>query len=64
MATHSSTHAWKIQWTEHSGGLQSMGGKRVRHNLATTQQQQLLFLTHYAWPFYYHHQLAWAILVQ
>ena len=32
MATHSSTHAWKIPWTEKPGGLQSMGSQRVRHN--------------------------------
>ena len=25
MASHSSTFAWKIPWTEESGGLQSMG---------------------------------------
>ena len=25
MATHSSIIAWKIPWTEESGGLQSMG---------------------------------------
>ena len=25
MATHSSILAWKIQWTEEPGGLQSMG---------------------------------------
>ena len=25
MATHSSTLAWKISWTEEPGGLQSMG---------------------------------------
>ena len=25
MASHSSTLAWKIQWTEEPGGLQSMG---------------------------------------
>ena len=25
MATHSSTHAWKIQWMEKPGGPQSMG---------------------------------------
>ena len=29
MATHSSTLAWKIPWTEKPGGLQSMGSKRV-----------------------------------
>ena len=32
MATHSSTLAWKIPWTEGPGGLQSMGLQRVRHN--------------------------------
>ena len=32
MATHSSTLAWKIPWTEEAGGLQSMGSQRVRHN--------------------------------
>ena len=32
MATHSSTLAWKIPWKEESGGLQSMGLQRVRHD--------------------------------
>ena len=32
MATHSSILAWRIPWTEESGGLQSMGLQRVRHN--------------------------------
>ena len=36
MATHSSTLAWKIQWTEEPGGLQSMGSLRVGHNWATS----------------------------
>ena len=31
MATHSSTLAWKISWTEEPGRLQSMGSQRVRH---------------------------------
>ena len=35
MATHSSILAWKILWTEKSGGLQSMGSQRVGHNLVT-----------------------------
>ena len=35
MATHSSTLAWRIPWTEESGGLQSMGSQGVRHNWAT-----------------------------
>ena len=32
MATHSSSHAWKIPWMEKPGGLQSMGLQRVGHN--------------------------------
>ena len=42
MATHSSTLAWKFPWTEETGGLQSMGYKRVRRNLATKQQRTYL----------------------
>ena len=29
MATYSSILAWKIPWTEETGGLQSMGSQRV-----------------------------------
>ena len=37
MATHSSTLAWKIPWTEKHGRLlQSMGSQRVRHNWGTS----------------------------
>ena len=32
MATHSSTLAWKIPWTEEPGRLQSMESRRVGHN--------------------------------
>ena len=32
MATHSSTHAWKIPWTEEPGGLQPVGSQRVGHD--------------------------------
>ena len=39
MATHSSILAWEISWREEPGGLQSMVSNRVRHNLATKQQQ-------------------------
>ena len=35
MATHSSILAWRIPWTEETGGLQSMGLQRVRHNRVT-----------------------------
>ena len=36
MATHSSTLAWKIPWTEEPGMLQSMGSQRVGHDWATS----------------------------
>jgi len=32
MATHSSTLAWRIQWTEEPGELQSLVLQRVRRN--------------------------------
>ena len=32
MATHSSILAWRIEWIEGPGGLQSMGLKRVGHD--------------------------------
>ena len=32
MATHSSTLAWKIPWTEEPGRLPSMGSQRVGHD--------------------------------
>ena len=36
MATHSSTLAWKIPWTEEPGRLQSVGSLRVGHDWATS----------------------------
>ena len=45
IATHSSILAWEISWTEEPGVLQSVGSQRVRHNLATKQQQQRSFRT-------------------
>ena len=36
MATHSSILAWKVQWTEEPGRLQSKGSQRVRHNWVHT----------------------------
>ena len=36
IATHSSTLAWKIPWTEESGRLHFMGLQRVGHNWATS----------------------------
>ena len=41
MATHSSTLAWKIPWTEECSRLQSMGLQRVLQDLVTEQQQAL-----------------------
>ena len=32
MAPHSSTLAWRVQWTEEPGGLQSMRSLRVGHD--------------------------------
>ena len=45
MATHSSILGWEIPWTEEPGGLQSMGLQRVRHDLATKQQEQIMTLS-------------------
>ena len=39
MATHSSTLAWEIPWTEEPGGLQSMG----REELDTTERLHFHF---------------------
>ena len=41
MVIYSSTLAWKIPWMEESGGLQSMGSQRVRHDRATSQASKL-----------------------
>ena len=38
--THSSILGWAIPRTEESVGLDSMGLQKLRHNLATKQQQQ------------------------
>ena len=32
ITTHSSILAWRITWTEESGGLQSMGLQRIGHD--------------------------------
>ena len=39
MATHSSTLAWRIPWTEEPGGLHSMGLQRAGHDWATNTQE-------------------------
>ena len=35
MATHSSILAWRMPWTEESGGLQSVGSQRVNRTEVT-----------------------------
>ena len=35
MATHSSVLAWRIPWTEESGGLKSTGSQRAAYNFPT-----------------------------
>ena len=44
MATHSSTVAWQIPWTEEPGRLQSMGSHRVESD--TTEQLHFHFHFH------------------
>ena len=44
VATHSSTLAWEILWTEGPGGLQSMGSQRVEHSWATKHTHMVLVL--------------------
>ena len=46
MATHSSTLAWKIPWTEEPGGPQSTGSQGVGHNCPTEQIQYRYMCTH------------------
>ena len=41
----SSILAWKIPWTEDSGGLPSMGLQRVGHNLVTEHKHALKVLS-------------------
>ena len=36
MATQSSILAWRIPWTEETGGLWSMGSQSVRHDRVTS----------------------------
>jgi len=47
MATHCSILAWEISWTEDPGRSSPWGCKRVRHNLATKQQQVTELLLQY-----------------
>ena len=54
MATHSSTLAWRIPWTEKSGRLQSLGSQRVRYNWATSLNAlEIFFLFFWQGRFYF-----------
>ena len=44
MAMHSSTRAWKIPWTDESGGLQSMGLQRVGHDWSNWAHLMIIYL--------------------
>ena len=44
MATHSSTLAWRIPWTEEPGGLQSMGLPIVGHDWVTKHTHKQIVL--------------------
>ena len=43
IAPHSSVLAWEIPWAEEPGGLLSMRSKRVKHDLATKEQEKNIF---------------------
>ena len=49
MAPHSSILAWRIPWTEETGGLQSIGLQRVGHN-SVTKQRDAFVLTNSLTP--------------
>ena len=42
MATHSSSLAWRIPWTEEPGGLQSMGSQKSWTRLEGLSRQELI----------------------
>ena len=43
MATHSSILAWKIQWSEEPGGLQSTGSQRVGHTEPLSRHTRVIY---------------------
>ena len=55
MATHSRILVWTIPWTEERGRLQSMGSKRVRHDLVSEKPQQIKYLQPVIYVFLYRH---------
>ena len=58
MATHFSTLAWKIPWTDEPGRLQSMGLQRVRHDWVTSLSlTNTLFLDKKLFSVFHHYRL-------
>ena len=57
MATYSGILAWRIPWTEDSGGLQSMGSQRVGHNRVTNTHTHTHThtntLTYFTWKVFF-----------
>ena len=42
MATHFSILAWRIPWTEETGGIQSMGLQRAGHKITVRESNNVL----------------------
>ena len=61
MVTRSSILAWRIPWTEGSGGLQSMGSQRVRHNWVTNTLIKITHNTNFSkhWVELYQKHIFW-----
>ena len=53
MATHSSALAWRIPWTEESGGLQSMGSQRAGHDWAQPSAVGVLSTESVCWGLWF-----------
>ena len=51
MATHSSSLAWKIPWTEEPSNLQSKESHRVRHDWAHTHRHLKMYVWVECWIF-------------
>jgi len=64
MATHSSILAWENSQTEEPGGLQSMGSKRVGHELARCAHARAHIHTHIANPQQFPHLFPLASLLE
>ena len=57
MATHSSILAWRIPWTEESGGLQSMGSHKVRNNWSDLAHTHHLGIIILRWLLHKHYRI-------